>query len=80
MVLLCQSSHEAAVVVDVASSTAMIWDDRRLFREGVGEEDDGDIQFGAWSGWRKEGCALMDVLMALQPRALWLLGLRVGNL
>ena len=33
------------------------------FRGDVGEEDDEET-LGAWSGWRKDGGALMDALKA----------------
>ena len=33
------------------------------FREDVGEDDDEET-LGAWSGWRKDGGALMDALKA----------------
>ena len=37
------------------------------FREDVGEDDD-DETLGAWSGWRKDGGALMDALMAVSAK------------
>ena len=37
------------------------------FREDVGEDDDEET-LGAWSGWRKDGGALMDALMAVSAK------------
>ena len=49
------------------------------FREDVGEDDEETL--GAWSGWRKDGGALMDALMAVSAKRtqlIWrVLGLRM---
>ena len=48
------------------------------FREDAGEDDE---TLGAWSGWRKDGGALMDALMAVSAKEnaidLAVLGLRM---